>query len=69
MDIDLNMTWSLFDGFNLYAFANWSTAIDKFTLAVLFCSITIPTGSRDYVDTERLTEFWFRFSTQVGGKV
>ncbi|MEB8735439.1 cytoplasmic protein, partial [Bacillus cereus] len=26
-------------------------------------------GSRDYVDTERLTEFWFRFSTQVGGKV
>ncbi|MCU5568097.1 cytoplasmic protein [Bacillus paranthracis] len=26
-------------------------------------------GSRDYIDSERLTEFWFRFSTQVGGKV
>lgn len=26
-------------------------------------------GSRDYVDTERLTEFWIRFSTQKAGKV
>lgn len=26
-------------------------------------------GSRDYVDTERLTEFWIRFSTQKPGKV
>lgn len=26
-------------------------------------------GSRDYVDTERLTEFWLRFSTNKAGKV
>lgn len=26
-------------------------------------------GSRDYIDTERLTEFWVRFSTQKAGKV
>jgi len=26
-------------------------------------------GSRDYVDTERLTEFWFRFNTSKGGKI
>ncbi|MBT2718072.1 cytoplasmic protein [Bacillus sp. ISL-57] len=26
-------------------------------------------GSRDYVDTERLTEFWLRFSTNKSGKV
>lgn len=26
-------------------------------------------GSRDYVDTERLTEFWLRFSTTKAGKV
>lgn len=26
-------------------------------------------GSRDYVDTERITEFWVRFSTQKAGKL
>lgn len=26
-------------------------------------------GSRDYIDTERLTEFWVRFSTQKAGKI
>lgn len=26
-------------------------------------------GSRDYIDTERLTEFWLRFSTQKAGRV
>lgn len=26
-------------------------------------------GSRDYIDTERLTEFWLRFTTTKGGKV
>ncbi len=26
-------------------------------------------GSRDFIDTERLTEFWLRFSTQKEGKV
>ncbi|MEB9434415.1 cytoplasmic protein [Bacillus cereus] len=26
-------------------------------------------GSRDYIDSERLTEFWLRFSPNAGGKV
>ena len=26
-------------------------------------------GSRDYIDTERLTEFWLKFSTMTSGKV
>lgn len=26
-------------------------------------------GARDYIDTEKLTEFWVRFSTQKGGKL
>ena len=26
-------------------------------------------GTRDYIDTERLTEFWLRFTTQKAGKV
>jgi hypothetical protein len=26
-------------------------------------------GARDYIDTERLTEFWVRFSTQKAGKL
>jgi hypothetical protein len=26
-------------------------------------------GTRDYIDTERLTEFWVRFSTQKAGKL
>ncbi|WP_434785683.1 cytoplasmic protein [Bacillus velezensis] len=26
-------------------------------------------GSRDYIDTERLTEFWVRFNTQKAGRV
>lgn len=26
-------------------------------------------GSRDYIDTERLTEFWLRFTTKKAGKV
>jgi hypothetical protein len=26
-------------------------------------------GSRDYIDTERLTEFWVRFNTQKAGKL
>jgi len=26
-------------------------------------------GSRDYIDTERLTEFWIKFTPQVAGKI
>jgi hypothetical protein len=27
------------------------------------------TGSRDYIDTERLTEFWIKFTSDTAGSV
>ncbi|AGT13371.1 minor head protein [Bacillus phage Wip1] len=46
-------------------------ALPKGMYAFDFTNQGIPNlgGSRDFIDTERLTEFWLRFSTQKEGKV